>query len=118
LHQGAAVAAAGIIRNQRRSKRMTLQMSVAVSGEDCLKCSFTTPGRATNLNKHGAAVQLARDLPVGSVVQLRSKNNTETSARVVALLKASQGVSTYAIEFIKQDEGAKNFWGISFPSNA
>ena len=117
-HYAAAVAAAGIVRNQRRSKRMGLSASVGLSGEDRLKCSFTMPARATNLNKHGAAVQLTRDLAVGSVVQLRNKNGSQVSARIVALLKASQGVSTYAIEFVEQDGGATNFWGISFPSNA
>ena len=117
-HHPAAVAAAGIVRNQRRSKRMGLSASVGLSGEDRLKCSFTMPGRATNLNKHGAAVQLTRDLAVGSVLQLRNKNGSQVSARIVAQLKASQGVSTYAIEFVEQDGGATNFWGISFPSNA
>jgi hypothetical protein len=112
------MAAAGIVRNQRRSKRMGLIASVGLSGEDRLKCSFNMPARATNLNKHGAAVQLTRDLTVGSVVQLRNKNRGEVSARIVALLKASQGVSTYAIEFVEQDGGVTNFWGISFPSNA
>ena len=43
-------------------------------------------------------------------------NDSEVSARVVSLLKASQGVSTYAIEFVEKDAAA-NFWGISFPSN-
>jgi len=97
---------------------MGLNASVVVSGEDRLKCSFTMPARATNLNKHGAAVRLSRDLAAGSVVRLRNKNRSEVSARIVALLKESQGVSTYAIEFVGQDGGATNFWGISFPSNA
>src|SRR5271154_5982295 len=96
-HHGAAVAAAGLVRNQRRSKRMSLSVSVGLSGEDRLKVSFTMPARATNLNQHGAAVQLTRDLPVGSVVQVRNKNNSQISARIVAQLKASQGLSTYAI---------------------
>jgi hypothetical protein len=97
---------------------MGLTASVGSSGEDRLKCSFTMPARVTNLNKHGAAVQVTRDLEVGSVVRLRNKNRSEVSARIVALLKASQGVSAYAIEFVEQDGGATNFWGISFPSNA
>ena len=118
LRNAAAVATPGIVRNQRRSKRMGLNVSVGLSGEDRSRCSFTMPARATNLNKHGAAVQLPRDLEVGSVVRLRNKNRSEVSARIVALLKASQGVSTYAIEFVEQDGGATNFWGISFPSNA
>ena len=117
-HLAAAVAAAPVVRNQRRSKRMGLSASVGLSGEDRLKCTFTMPARATNLNKHGAAVQVTRDLPVGSIVQLRNKNGSQISARIVALLKASKGVSNYAIEFVEQDGGATNFWGITFPSNA
>ena len=97
---------------------MALNASIGLYGEDRLKCSFTMPARATGLNKHGAAVQLTRDLAVGSVVQLRNKSGGQVSARIVAQLKASQGVSTYAIEFVEQDGGVANFWGISFPSNA
>jgi hypothetical protein len=97
---------------------MGLHAAIGLSGEDRLKCSFTMPARATHLNKHGAAVQLTRDLAVGSVVRLQNKNRSEVSARIVALLKASEGVSNYAVEFVEQDGGATNFWGISFPSNA
>ena len=96
---------------------MALNASVGLSGEDRLKCAFTMPVRAINLNKHGAAVQLTRDLIVGSVVQLKNKSGSQVAARIVALVKASQGLSTYAVEFVEQD-GATNFWGISFPSGA
>ena len=71
LPHAAPMAGAGVVRNQRRSKRMGLNASVGLSGEDRLRCSFTMPARATNLNKHGAAVQVTRDLEVGSVVRLR-----------------------------------------------
>jgi len=97
---------------------MSLSASVGLSGEDRQKCSFTMPARATNLNKHGAAVQITRDLMVGSVVQVRNKNGGQASARIVALLAASNGASTYAIEFVEHDSSATSFWGINFPSNA
>jgi hypothetical protein len=97
---------------------MLLNAPVALSGEDRLKCSFTMPARATNLNRHGAAVQLSRDLVVGSVVLVRNKRGMQVSARVVAQLTATKGVSSYGIEFAENDENAANFWGISFPSNA
>lgn len=74
--------------------------------------------KATNLNRHGAAVQLSRDLPVGSVVTIKNQRGTKISARIVAQLTAIQGVSTYGVEFVDQDENANNFWGITFPSNA
>jgi hypothetical protein len=102
---------------RRRSNRMTLHASVGLSGEDRQKCSFTMPAKATKLNKHGAAVQLSRELLVGSVVTVNNKRGTQLSARVVAQLVALQGVSTYAIEFVEQDERAETFWGITFPPN-
>jgi len=53
------------------------------------------PARATNLNRHGAAVQLNRELLVGSVVLVRNKRGTEVSARVVAQLAAGKRVKTF-----------------------
>ena len=103
--------------SKRRSNRMALHASVGLSGEDRQKCPFTMPAKATKLNKHGAAVQLHRELLVGSVVTVRNKCGTQVSARIVAQLAALQGVSTYAIEFVEQDQRAENFWGITFPPN-
>ena len=103
---------------KRRSNRMALHASVGLSGEDRQKCSFTIPAaKATKLNKHGAAVQLTRELVVGSVVSVNNKQGARLSARVVAQLAASEGVLTYAIEFVEQDERAETFWGIMFPPN-
>ena len=95
---------------------MTLTASVRLSGEDRLKCSFTAPAKATNLNKHGAAVQLSRDLAVGCVLLVQNQFGSQVPARVVAQLTASQGVSSYGIEFVEQDDKTRNFWGITFPS--
>jgi hypothetical protein len=113
--------AANLNRNQagrRRSDRMKLNATVGLTGEDRQKCSFTMPARATWLNKHGAAVQLNRELQMGAVVILKHPSGAQVSARVVAQLTASQGVSTYGVEFVEHDESTKNFWGITFPSNA
>ena len=104
--------------SKRRSNRMALHAAVGVSGEDRQKAAFTITAKATNLNRHGAAVQLNRELMVGAVVTVKNQRGEQVSARIVAQLMALQGVSTYAIEFVDQDDSAKNFWGISFPSNA
>src|SRR5262252_8351924 len=85
----AALKGTGISR--RRSNRMGLNASVGLSGEDRLKVSFTMPAKATNLNKHGAAVQLTRDLPVGTVVTLKNQRGTQVSARIVSVIAAVQG---------------------------
>jgi len=97
---------------------MALSAAVGLSGEDRHKGSFTIDARATNLNKHGAAVQLGRELMVGSVITVRNKQGAKVTARVVARLAAVQGVATYGIEFVEQDDQAQGFWGISFPTNA
>ena len=75
------------------------------------------PAKATKLNKHGAAVQLSRELLVGSFVTVSNKQGTALPARVVAQLAGLEGVSRYAIEFVEQGERAETFWGIIFPPN-
>lgn len=97
---------------------MSLNAPVGMSGEDRQKVSFTMPAKATNLNKHGAVIHISRDLAMGSVIVVKNKRGIEVSARIVAQLTATQGVSTYGIEFVDQGENASSFWGISFPSNA
>lgn len=101
---------------KRRSSRIALNAPIALSGEDRQKCSFAMPAKATNLNKHGAAIELNRELLVGSSVVVRNKSGTEVSARVVAQLATRQGIPTYAIEFVEQDDRVTTFWGITFPS--
>lgn len=97
---------------------MALNARVELSGEDRQKAHFSMPATATNLNKHGAAVQLQRELRVGATLVVQNKRGTAIPARVVTQLVAMRGVPTYAIEFLEQDEKAKNFWGISFPTNS
>jgi len=114
------VSAAALNRLQaskRRSSRMALNASVGMSGEDRLKVTFTMPAKATNLNRHGAAVHLPRELQVGTVVKLKNQRGAEVTARIVSQIAAMQGVSTYGVEFVDVDEKALQFWGISFPKN-
>ena len=100
---------------KRRSSRIALNTSIVLSGQDRHKCSFTMPAAATNLNRHGASIQLPRELLVGSTITVRNARGSQVAARVVSHLVASQGVSVYAIEFVEQDDAANNFWGIAFP---
>jgi len=72
--------------------------------------------KATHLNKHGAAVQLHRELSIGSVVLLKNQRGAELSARVVSLISAVKGNCTYGIEFVEKDDRALSFWGITFPT--
>lgn len=95
---------------------MSLHASVGLTGQDHHKAAFTINAKATNLNRHGAAVQLARELPVGSSVTLKNKRGIQVPARVVSQISAVEGLRTYGIEFLELDEKALQFWGISFPT--
>jgi PilZ domain len=104
---------------KRRSSRMALKARITLSGDDRTNCAFTMPAKATKLNRHGAAIQLNRQLLVGSTIVLQNTRHTQLSARVVTQVSAQrQGVYTYGVEFLETDAVEKNFWGISFPSPA
>lgn len=95
---------------------MALNAPVGLSGEDREKCSFALSVKATNLNRHGAAVQVKRELSVGSTVELRNNRGAKISARVVTQVSAVEGVNTYGVEFVEAEGPARNFWGINFPT--
>ncbi len=94
---------------------MALNARIGLSGQDRQKCALTMSAIATGLNRHGAAVQVNRELLVGSTVVLRNSHHTQASARVVAQVSAVQGIFTYGVEF-QEDVTVKDFWGITFPS--
>src|SRR5690348_751749 len=102
---------------KRRSTRIAMNAPVGITGEDRQKCSFTVTAKATNLNRHGAALQLSRELPVGATILVRNKRGAQVPARIVAQVNAGQGLQTYGIEFVEQDAKANAFWGITFPSS-
>ena len=112
----ASAAAACSGTGKRRSSRIALNAAVGLSGQDRANQTFSLSARATNLNKHGAAIAVSRELGVGTSVLVRNKRGTQVSARIVAQVSAVQGVHTYGIEFTEQDIRATGFWGITFPS--
>ena len=92
---------------------MALSAKVGLSGEDRSKSSFALSAKATNLNKHGAAIQVNRELLTGSTVLVRNERGAKISARVVAQINALDGGLAYGVEFV--EEGS-TFWGITFPT--
>jgi len=101
---------------KRRTSRMALNARIALSGQDREKCTYTLSAVASGLNRHGAAVQVNRELIVGSTVVLRNNRHTQASARVVKQVNAVQGTFTYGVEF-QEGDADKNFWGITFPKS-
>ncbi len=95
---------------------MGLNASIALTGHDRHKTSFNISAKAINLNMHGAAVQLHRELSVGSTISLQNKRGIQVSARVVSQISAVEGLRTYGIEFLEHDDRTMQFWGISFPT--
>lgn len=76
---------------------MALHAAIGVSGEDRQKAAFTITAKGQqpeSLNLHGAAVQLNRELQVGSVVKEKNQRGIQFSMRIVAQLRALKGVST------------------------
>jgi hypothetical protein len=64
---------------KRRSNRVALNTPVGLSGHDRQMCPFTMTARATNLNRHGAVIQVSRDLLVGSIIVVRNPRGTQVS---------------------------------------
>jgi hypothetical protein len=71
---------------KRRSSRLALNARVRLSGQDREKCAFTMPAKATNLNRHGAVIELNRELLVGSTVVVQNSRSAQAPARVVTLV--------------------------------
>jgi hypothetical protein len=101
----------------RRSTRLALNADITLFGHGAAKCPFTISAKATKLNRHGAAIQLNRELLTGSTIVLQNnKHHTpQVSARVVTQVSANhRGIYTYGVEFLEADAKRK-FWGIYFP---
>ncbi len=87
------MAAPAVARTQllrRRSTRITLNTAIGVSGEDHVQGSFSVSAKAIDLSKHGAAVQLNRQLLIGATILVRNKRGTQVSARIVSEINAAR----------------------------
>jgi len=75
------------------------------------------PAQATSLNSYGAAIQVNRELAIGSTIVVRNKYSAQVSARIVTQINVVEGGGRiYGIEFVEQAAGAKDFWGITCPT--
>ncbi len=103
---------------KRRRSRIALNAAVGLTAEDNARALFTLKANATNLNRDGAALQVTRELLVGTTVLVQNKRGARLSARIVAQVSAMSGKHTYGIESIEDTDKSQTFWGITFPANA
>jgi hypothetical protein len=97
---------------QRRSPRIARLIPINVIGQDREKCIFSEAATATNLNLHGAAIHLNRQLIVGSVITISNRCGIDSPARIVAQVGVVKGAFIYGIEFVQGRQ--PNFLGVSF----
>lgn len=97
---------------QRRSPRIAILTPINVIGHDHEKCAFSEAATATNLNLHGAAIHLNRQLIVGSVITISNRCGIESPARIVTRVGVVKGAFIYGIEFVQGRQ--PNFLGVSF----
>jgi hypothetical protein len=103
--------------SRRRTRRVSLSVQIEVFGSNAQGDHFSIRSNATNLNQHGAKLQLTRDLPLDSILVLKNSHGTRTSVRVVALRAVSENQFEYGVEFVEAEK-AKDFWGINFPARS
>jgi hypothetical protein len=96
----------------RRSQRIAVLVPINVAGEDLQKCAFSEAARATNLNLHGAAIHLNRQLIIGSLITVTNRIGIEAAARIVAQVGVAEGAFIYGVEFALGRQ--PNFLGVSF----
>src|SRR5438128_869147 len=99
------------LAGMRRSNRIALATPVALTGKDQARAPFSLNANATNLNRHGAALQLSREIMVGTIVVVKNRRGAQLSARIVAQVSAMQGKHTYGIEFVEDSDSSRTFWG-------
>lgn len=97
---------------QRRSPRIAVLTPINVAGQDLQKRAFSEAATVTNLNLHGAAIQLNRQLTIGSVITVTNRIGLEAAARIVAQVGVAEGGLIYGIEFVQGRQ--PNFLGVSF----
>jgi len=100
--------------NKRRTTRVALQQAVGISGQDHNGQEFTVGGKATNLNLHGGAIMVPRQVNVGATLTVRNIQKLEAAVKVVSQIRAVAGMHSYGVQFLNDADG---FWGIHFPQS-
>ena len=94
---------------------MALKARITMSGDDCTSGAFTLPAKATKLNRHGAAIQLNRELFDWFEHATCYKTLATFNSRPV-VTRLAHNVGSYVWSRASRSRGCrKKFWGITFP---
>lgn len=101
-------------KDQRRSERLWLTVPVHVEGADSAGRDFKCEARVINLNRHGARIQVRRQLAQSQPIRLKSpEGQHQADFQVVSIFAAAGSPDVeYGAECLSKTQ---NFWQIEFP---
>ncbi len=100
-------------REQRRTDRVAIALSVEVSGTDINGETFRQQAHTLVISRHGATLVLGRKLNPGHQLTVhRLKREREGKARIIGQLGGQSGAYIYALALT--DPGL-NLWDVRFP---
>jgi hypothetical protein len=98
---------------KRRSDRITMELSLEISGDDVNRFTFVEKTRTAVVSRHGAKIHSQRKLGRDQEMVVRClRSGKETEARVVGEIAEGAEGYTYGIEFLDPEV---NIWEIEFP---
>jgi hypothetical protein len=98
--------------NIRRSRKLTLNVPVIVSGETSAG-HFKEDTHTLQVNAQGALIELAATVSVGQCMTLKNRaSGEEQSCRAVYVESLAEDKAELGIEFLKP---APQFWHVNFP---
>src|SRR5215469_556004 len=100
-------------KNQRRSKRIPLQIRVVVSGRVGMSASFHEETSTQVVTSHGGSLALTAPVKVGETLLVVNLATRKEEKCRVASVKPLDGVSEVGLAFLRSAPG---FWGLDFPS--
>ena len=98
---------------RRRTARVSLFVTLGVSGDNAQGAPFQTRGRTESVSAHGGAMVLEVGVLVGQVLTITNEFTQETEqARVVDVRSDREGKQHVSFAFCGCE---RNFWRMTFP---
>ena len=100
-------------RNQRRSERVVLRVSLQLSAIMPDGKRISMPAHSLVVNAHGGLLDVGMEIVAGQQICVSNlKTESVTKARVLRVEESAEGRFSVAFEF---EHPAPHFWPVSFP---